>query len=236
MKIPAHRAALTALALTLAGPVSAQWAVIDGANLSQNVLTAARSLQQITNQIQQLQNEAMMLENMGKNLSNLNFSNIGQITADLNQIGMLMNQAQGITFSQASVQSAYQARYPQQYATGTGLPQLQSDAQQRWQDSRAAYQQTMLVQAQIAQTIQADTAKLADLVTASQGAGGNLQVTQATNQLLALSIKQQIQLQTLLAAQGRAQALAGANKAEVQAEGQAAFTVFIGTGNAYSPN
>jgi P-type conjugative transfer protein TrbJ len=235
MKIRAHRAALAALALTLAEPASAQWAVIDAANLSQNVLTAARSLQQVTNQIQQLQNEAMMLENMGKNLSNLNFSNIGQITADLNQIGVLMNQAQGITYSQASVQAAYQARYPQQYAAGTGFPQLLSDAQARWQDSRAAYQQTMLVQAQIAQTVQADTAKLADLVTASQGAGGNLQVTQATNQLLALSIKQQLQLQTLLAAQGRAQALAGANNAEAEEEGRAAFVAFIGTGNAYTP-
>lgn len=238
MKIRSPRAALAALAviLPLAGPASAQWAVIDSANLSQNILTAARALQQINNQIQSLQNEAAMLETMGRNLSTLNFSSLGQITADLNQIGMLMNQAQGITYSQASVQAAYQQRYPQQYAAGTGVPQLVSDAQARWQDSRAAYQQTMLVQAQIAQTVQADTAKLAELVNASQGAGGNLQVTQATNQLLALSIKQQLQLQTLLAAQGRAQATAGANSAEAEEEGRAAFVAFIGTGNAYTPN
>jgi P-type conjugative transfer protein TrbJ len=94
----------------------------------------------------------------------------------------------------------------------------------------------MLVQAQIAQTVQADTTKLAELVNASQGAGGNLQVTQATNQLLALSIKQQLQLQTLLAAQGRAQATAGANSAESEEEGRAAFVAFIGTSNAYTPN
>ena len=40
----------------------------------------------------------------------------------------------------------------------------------------------------------------------------------------------------LLAAQGRAEALSGANSAEAEEEGRAAFTSFLGTGNAYSPN
>ena len=61
-------------------------------------------------------------------------------------------------------------------------------------------------------------------------------MTQATNQLLALSIKQQLQIQTLLAAQGRAEALSGANNAEAEEEGRAAFTSFLGTSNAYSPD
>lgn len=234
MRIRAHRAVLTALAFALAGPASAQWAVIDSANLSQNVMTAARELQQVTNQIQQLQNEATMLENMGRNLSTLNFSSLSAITSDLQRISMLMNQAVGISFSVSSVQTVYQQRYPQTYGVGTAIPQLKSDAQARWQNAYSAYQQTMLVQSQIAQTIQTDTAKLTDLVNASQGAGGNLQVTQATNQLLALSIKQQLQLQTLLAAQGRAQALAGANNVEAEEEGRATFSAFIGNGNAYT--
>ena len=217
-------------------PAMAQWAVIDVSNLAQNILQAARMLQQINNQIQSLQNEATMLQNMGKNLSSLNFSSLSAMTADLQQIGTLMNQAQGISFNVQSVQTAYQQRYPQQYGAGTSIPQLLTDAQGRWQDARSGFQQTMLVQSQIAQTVQTDTGKLADLVNASQGAAGNLQVTQATNQLLALSIKQQLQIQTLLAAQGRAEALNGANNAEAEEEGRAAFTSFLGTSNAYSPN
>ena len=50
-------AASTALALWLvlgAPPASAQWIVFDPNNFSQNVLTAARELQQITNQITSL--------------------------------------------------------------------------------------------------------------------------------------------------------------------------------------
>ena len=217
-------------------PAAAQWAVIDVSNLAQNILQAARMLQQINNQIQSLQNEATMLQNMGKNLSSLNFSSLSAMTSDLQRIGTLMNQAQGISFNVQSVQTAYQQRYPQQYGAGTSIPQLLSDAQSRWQDARSGFQQTMLVQSQIAQTVQTDTGKLADLVNASQGAVGNLQVTQATNQLLALSIKQQLQVQTLLAAQGRAEALSGANNAEAEEEGRAAFTSFLGTSNAYSPN
>jgi P-type conjugative transfer protein TrbJ len=241
MNIRSLRATIAAIAVVIAVPATitgsafAQLPVIDIANLTQNVLTAARELEQINNQIQSLQNEAVMLENMARNLSNLNVSQLGGITDDLQQIGTLMNQAQGISFDIQSVQAAFQQLYPQQYGTGTSIPQLLSAAQTRWQNAQSAFQQTMLVQSQIAQTVQSDTAKLAALVDASQGAEGNLQVSQATNQLLALSIKQQLQVQTLMAAQGRAEALKDANEAQAEEEGRAAFQTFLGTSNAYSP-
>ena len=44
-------------------PARAQWAVYDGANHVQNVLIAARTLQQIDNQITSLANQAQMLVN-----------------------------------------------------------------------------------------------------------------------------------------------------------------------------
>jgi P-type conjugative transfer protein TrbJ len=225
----------TAVPVVVAPPAAAQLAVIDPANLAQNVLQAARLLQQIDNQIQSLQNQATMLQNMGQNLTSLNFSSLNAITDDLLQISNLMNKAQGISFNVQSVETAYQQRYPQNYGAGTGIPQLLSDAQARWQNAHDAFQQTMLVQSQIAQTVQADAGKLADLVNASQGAVGNLQVNQATNQLLALSIKQQLQIQTLTAAEGRAEALKGANDIEAEQEGQAAFSAFLGSSTAYTP-
>lgn len=228
-------AAFIIVPVAMSEPASAQWPVIDVSNLAQNVLIAARALEQINNQIQSLQNEASMLQNEARNLTSLNVSQLGGITDDLTQISGLMNQAQGISFNIQSVQAAFQQLYPQQYGSGTSIPQLLSDAQTRWQNAQSAFQQTMLVQSQIAQTVQSDTAKLASLVDASQGAQGNLQVSQATNQLLALSIKQQLQVQTLMAAQGRAEALKGANEAEAEAEGQAAFQAFLGSGDAYTP-
>src|SRR3954453_24192979 len=55
-------------------PARAQMTVFDPSNYSQNVLTAARALQQINNQIQSLQNEAMSLINEARNLASLPYS------------------------------------------------------------------------------------------------------------------------------------------------------------------
>ena len=166
---------LAIVPVVMPSPAMAQIAVIDAANLSQNVLTAARELQQIDNQIQSLQNQAAMLENEARNLASLNFSSLDGMTDDLNRVSDLMNQAQGISFDVQSVEAAFQQTYPQQYASGTSFPQLLSAAQARWQNARDAFQQSMTVQSQIAQTVQSDTGKLADLVNASQGAVGSLQ-------------------------------------------------------------
>jgi P-type conjugative transfer protein TrbJ len=56
-------------AAALPSPAPAQMAVFDTTNYAQNLLQAARALEQINNQISSLQNEAAMLRNMGKNSS-----------------------------------------------------------------------------------------------------------------------------------------------------------------------
>src|SRR3546814_11524391 len=50
-----------ALSPVMVSPASAQWIVYDPTNYVQNVLSAARALEQINNQITSLQNEATML-------------------------------------------------------------------------------------------------------------------------------------------------------------------------------
>jgi P-type conjugative transfer protein TrbJ len=229
---------LLATTLAFAGvcaPASAQWAVFDASNYAQNVLEAARALQQINNQIQSLQNEANMLTNMGKNLQSLNVSSLGSIVSDLTQISTLMNQAQGISFNVNASQAAFAQTYPPSYIASTTSGTLASDALKRWQDAMAAFRQTLSVQSQVTQNVQSDTVTLTQLVTASDGAVGNLQVSQATNQLLALSIKQQLQIQSLMAAQYRANTLEQGRNAESETQSQSAFSNFIGSGQAYTP-
>ncbi|MES2255524.1 MAG: P-type conjugative transfer protein TrbJ [Pseudomonadota bacterium] len=225
----------TTLCLPIA-PAHAQFAVFDAANYAQNLLEAARALQQVNNQIQQLQNEATMLTNMGKNLSPLNLSQLTPMLSALTQISTLMNQAQGIAFNVSSTIASFTQSYPSTYSSATSASSLTANAQQRWRDAMAAFQQTLKVQAQVTQNVQADSTTLAKLVTASQGATGNLDVSQAGNQLLALSTKQQLQIQNLMAAQYRATTLDQARAAQDEAAGQAAFTTFIGNGVAYTPN
>jgi P-type conjugative transfer protein TrbJ len=215
-------------------PAHAQMAVFDGSNFSQNVLQAARALQQINNQIQQLQNEATMLQNMGKNLTSLNTSQLSTTISALTQISSLMNQGNGIAFNVNATNSAWITGFPASYPLGTSATTLASTAKSRWQEAMAAYQQTLQIQAQVAQNVQSDATALSSLVNTSQGAIGNLQVSQATNQLLALATKQQLQVQNLMAAQYRANSLDTARKAEDETAAQSAFTTFIGNGQAYT--
>jgi len=223
----------TALSVTTLAPVHAQWVVFDPQNFAQNLLQAARELQQINNQIQSLQNEATMIQNMGTNLKSLNMSQLGNMVSALTQISNLMNRGNGIAFNVIATNTAFTQNYPSSYATGTSSTTLMAGAQQRWQQAMAAFQQTMQVQAQVAQNVQSDTATLTTLTNASQGAVGNLQVSQATNQLLALSIKQQLQIENLMAAQYRATSLDQARQAESETEAQSQVSTFLGNSNAY---
>jgi P-type conjugative transfer protein TrbJ len=214
----------------------AQWTVFDPQNYAQNLLEAARALQQINNQIQALQNQALMLQNMATELNPLkDVSQLSGMVTSLTQITNLMNQAQGVAYNVNATMTAWSRAYPNSYPAGTGSATLAADAQQRWQNSMSAFQDTLKVQSQVVQNVQADTATLTKLTNDSQNASGNLAVSQATNQLIALSTKQQLQIQSLMAAQYRATALDQARNAEAEQDGQTQFQTFLGSNNAYTP-
>jgi P-type conjugative transfer protein TrbJ len=209
--------------------------VFDAANYSENVLTAARTLTQINNQIQSLQNEATALQNMAKNLQRLDYSSVQQMTSALQQVDVLMGQAQGISYNVNTTSDTFRRLYPEQYASAVSTNQLVLDARGRWQTSMDSYRQTMNVQSQVVENVQSDRQLLADLVNQSQGSVGALQAQQATNQLLALSTKQQLQIQTMMAAQFRAEAAEQARQVQSQEQARANFQKFLGNRNAYTP-
>jgi P-type conjugative transfer protein TrbJ len=209
--------------------------VYDPSNFAQNVLQAARALEQINNQIQALQNQATMLQNMARNLQRLDYSSVGQIIGALWRIDALMNQAQGIRFDLAQTDAAWQTHFPEAYDAAVTTDDLVTQAQSRWRTAMQAYRHTMRIQSQVVGNVQADGALLSDLVTRSQGAVGSLQAQQATNQLLALSTKQQLQIQNLMAAQYRADALQLARDAKAEEVARVATARFLGSGAAYTP-
>ncbi len=210
--------------------------VFDAAVYSQTLLEASRALTQINNQIQSLQNEATMLQNMATNLKKLDFNSVTRMTSDLQQVDALMLRAQGISYNINTTNASFQSLYPQQYSSAVTSSQLVMDARSRWMESMNSYQQTMSVQSQVVQNVQSDRGLLQDLVMQSQGAEGSLQAQQATNQLLALSAKQQLQIQSMMAAQFRADATEKARAAESQEQGRAATQKFLGNRHAYTPN
>jgi type IV secretion system protein TrbJ len=214
-------------------PAHAQFTVFDPSNYSQNLLTAARTLQQINNQIQSLQNEAQMLTNQAKNLTRIDFPQLQQLTQNLQAIDRLMAQAQGIDFRIDGLDQQFSRLFPTDFNQALTTNQRVIDAKARLDAAMAGYRQTMGVQSQVVANVQADANAMNGIVAQSQGAQGSLQAQQATNQLLALTAKQQFQIQNLMAAQYRAEATEAARRAQAEAEGRAATAKFLGTGSDY---
>jgi P-type conjugative transfer protein TrbJ len=231
-------AALVAASLVVALPQAghAAWPVFDASNYAQNVIQAARALEQINNQIQQLQNQATMLQNMARNLQRLDFSSLSQLQGALNRIDGLMMQAEGLSFDLASLEGQWRQQYPASYEASVSVSDMATAARERWQSAMNAFRQTMRVQSQIVDNVRADEGLLADLVNQSQGAVGALQAQQAANQLIALSAKQQMQIQTLMAAHYRSQAEDMARKAQAEEAARETTRRFLGSGKAYSGN
>lgn len=232
--LAAAAGALVSAPLLLIRPAVA-FPVFDATNYAQNVLQAARALQQIDNQIQSLQHEMVMLQNMAKDLQTIDFPQLARMTESLQQIDWLMGQAQGIGFRLADLDVRFKAAFPDSFDVRIGTNQRVQEARARLDASMAALRHTMGVQAQVAQNVDEDARVLAELVAKSQGAEGNLQVQQAANQLLALTAKQQLQIQTLMAAQGRSDAQEKARRIQEESEAQAATQRFLGAGTAYTP-
>jgi P-type conjugative transfer protein TrbJ len=231
------------IALTIAGFVALapyQTAdariVFDPTNHAANLLQAARALEQIRNQVTSLQNEARVLENMAKELTPLNQSSLGGITQSLQDIDALMRQAEGISFGIEETRDALDRYYQSAPQSEAGTVELLRAAEARWRQALGSYRDTLGVQAEIVGQINADRETLAALIVQSNGSIGSLQAAQAGNELLALSAKQQLQIQSLLAAQFRAEALDDARSVKAEEEGRATTHRFLGSGSAYTPH
>ncbi|EGO93847.1 P-type conjugative transfer protein TrbJ [Acidiphilium sp. PM] len=226
--------------LAIAAPISTQAdiPVIDFSNLTQNVLTAARTLDEVNNQVTQLQQGISMLENQARNLTSLPFSVLSQLQSSMGQINQLMGQAQSLAYTVQQVQQQFRTLYPDYQSSGfqgnVTQAGLLADANARWQASINTFQHTMDVQSQIVAAIPTDQADLSSLVTESQGAVGALQAIQSSNQLLALQSRQLSATQDLIAADARAQAANAMQNAEVQSAAQAEWQRFYGNGVGYT--
>ncbi|WP_234730019.1 P-type conjugative transfer protein TrbJ [Acidocella facilis] len=234
------RAALTAgiALISLAAackPAHAQVAVFDASNFTENVMTAARELDQVNNEIQSLENQATMLINQAKNLASLPYSTLAQLDQSINQTQQLLAQAQNIAYDVTTIDQAFTQVYPESYSSSASSQQLENDAQTRWENARAGYQDAMNVQAGAVQNLAAVHSQVDTLVSSSQSAEGALQASQAGNQILSVVSGQLADVTALIAAQGRAAALAGAADTESQEQAQTELNQFLSIGNGYQP-
>ncbi|MDF2094928.1 P-type conjugative transfer protein TrbJ [Aquibaculum arenosum] len=227
-----------ALSPMLASPAHAQFGfgriVYDPTNYAQNLLTAARTLEQINNQIQSLQNEAQMLINQARNLASLPHSSLQQIQQSVQRTQQLLGQAQNIALEVGQIDQAFQSQYGNVSLSATDA-QLVADARSRWENTVGGLQDAMRVQAGVVGNIDTNRTEMSALVGQSQGSTGALQATQAGNQLLALQSQQLSDLIALMAANGRADALTEAERATAAEQGRIQRQRFLTPGSGYQP-
>jgi type IV secretion system protein TrbJ len=227
-------ASVVSLFVGFATPSSAQVVVFDPNNYAQNVLTAARALQQINNQITSLQNQAQMLINQAKNLASLPYSSLQQLQSSIQRTQQLLSQAQRIAYDVQQIDHAFSTTYAPASA-GASSQALMSSAQSRWQTSVAALQDALRVQAGVVGNLDTNRIQTSALVNSSQSATGALQATQAGNQLIALQAQQLADLTATVAAQGRAQSLEAAQRTLAQDQGREQLRRFLTSGTGYQP-
>jgi len=215
----------------LAPPAFAQVAVYDPANHAQNILQAVRALQELEGQVQQLAHEIEMLENMARNLETLPVSVAESIIGQrIIRIQDVLRRAQGIGYSVDEIERDYETAYPEDYGTTTPGSVLVEDARARWRQSRDAFRETLTVSAAALEDNETDAGAIRSLVTQSQDAVGALQAAQAGNELSAMTNQQLMQIEAMLAAQHRAEALEEARKLAEAERGRARLQTFLGTG------
>lgn len=226
---------MTATALVPA-PAYAQFGiggiVYDPSNYAQNVLTAARTLEQINNQIRQLQNQATSLINEARNLASLPTSVLAPLQQQIQQTQQLLREAQRMAYNVQQIQTEFARQYKSMDLTASQRAMVEG-AEGRWQNSVAAFEDALKVQAGAVANIDGTRQAVTELVTASQSATGALQAAQAGNQLLAVQSQQLADLIASVTALGRAQTLDAANSAAAKAQAREQLRRFLTPGRGY---
>jgi P-type conjugative transfer protein TrbJ len=208
--------------------------VYDPQNHAENIVSAARALEQINNQITSFQNEAQMLINQAQNLTSLPYSALQDLQQSVQRTQQLLSEAQRIAYDVQAIDQAFQTDYGPASLTATDQA-LVDGARERWQTTVGGLQDAMRVQAGVVGNLDTNRAQMSALIGESQGATGALQATQAGNQLLALQSQQISDLTALMAAQGRAQNLEAAQMAAAQEQAREQRRRFLEPGNGYQP-
>ena len=222
--------ALASTSALVSTPAHAQFGgiVYDPSNYAQNVLTAARTLEQINNQIRMLQNQATSLINEARNLQSLPLNIVQPLQQQIQQTQQLLQQAQRIAYDVREIETTFETQY-KNIPLGASQQAMVTSAEVRWQNSVAAFEDALKVQAGAVANIEGSREAVNSLLGASQSAAGALQAAQAGNQLLALQTRQLADLTATMAAMGRAQALDAAERAAAKARAREQLRRFLAT-------
>lgn len=196
-------------------PASAQWAVIDAANVVQSTITATESVAQTLKQIQQYQTQLQQYENMLRNTAAPTTHTWDQAQATMNQlrtsidtlnyykntlgsVDTYLGNFKDMTTYQASRCFSYNGCTQAEWEAMQASQRLGSQAQKKANDALFRgldRQQDAMV---------ADARQLERLQASAQGAQGQVQAIGYANQLASHQANQLLQIRGLLIAQQNA--------------------------------
>lgn len=207
--------------------------VIDGGNLTQNVLTAMESVAQTLKQIEQYQTQLQQYENMLQNTAapttyiwDQATQTMAQLRAvidtmdyyerSLGSIDGYLNKFQDVGYYRASPCFSHAGCSEAEWAAMDESRHLSSESQKKANDA------LLLGLAQQQTALQRDANRLQQLQRAAQGATGQMQAIGYANQLASQQANQLLQIRGLLVAQHNAIATRMQAEADLDAKQQAA--------------
>jgi type IV secretion system protein TrbJ len=177
-------------------PNTAQAAIVfDPTNHVQNVLTAARALEQIRVQTEQLTAQI-------RSLSQNPYNHMGEIGRAMSALTELSDQARGLAGSVQGLERQFEELYPDRPNARNALERLMASAR-RIEVARQTAQDAARVAASIDQGRSARAARMAGAMSASQNAEGQTSAIQSSVQALGVMSEQLEGLQALIASQTR---------------------------------
>lgn len=220
------------LALTTSMPAQAGIPVVDGTNLTQNIMSATEAVAQTLKQIQQYQTQLQQYENQLQNTmapaaqiwdqAQRTINNLNQATNTLayyqNQLGSLdayLGKFQDVTYYRSSLCFSASGCSEAERIAMEENRRLASESQKRANDAlfKGLEQQQ--------DNLEADARQLTRLQSAAQGADGQLAAIGYANQLASSQANQLLQIRSLLMAQQNAEATRLASELDSSARGEA---------------
>jgi P-type conjugative transfer protein TrbJ len=171
---------------------------------------------------------------MDRHLQSLPGSISPQLSQVLSEMQRQVASGDAIALKVHQTDAAFERLFPKTFAATLSSDDILRQAHSRWEETHAAFKRASLLQGQIAESTTADGLLLTDILSRSEASVGALQATQAGNELAALHVKQALQLQTLLAAQTRAETMDRSRAVLAQEEARRQFKTFMGDGRAYT--
>jgi P-type conjugative transfer protein TrbJ len=219
--------AATAL-LTSAGTevAQAQFAVIDPANLIENIISALQNVQTVLNQVTQISHEvqslAYQVQNLQKMPAGVSSGVLGQYTSQFSKLVTSMQSINGIAQNVATLTTRYNSTFPTTslaqgpLSSATVMSQLTGWLNQ----SRSVYQGAYNTQAQVMGSLGADAASVQTLLQTSGSSQGSLDAIQAGNQIAGQVASQLMKLNQQMASTNQAQMNWLAQQTQLMAQAQ----------------